>query len=449
MLAHGRRFFFSERAPAVNPADQQAVAEHLLARVRQVQIALAWPGPPAAGFHEKFADLLDSMGLVEFLLQLAEDFGTTPEIIEQAVNRQFGTIRELAGALLEKALTAVPKSHQPKTMLTAQVTGDSTGQCWLVGSAVSLPSTVQSAKEIDRRINHPEGWLLERTGIQQRRIWGEQDPLTEAAQAGRACLGQAGLSTDEVGALLVTTETPPLLVGLAAAIHQRLGLAPDIAALDIGGACTGFLAALWLARDLVGRAGSVLIIALEAASKYLHLVPGPDGEFAALFGDGAAACLLRNQPAGNNPVLLNDVVLGTDGSGASLLKVTRWEKGSVSVEMMGKALSSRAVRTMAQATGALATKHDLDLSQLAAVITHGGNGRMPPLLARHLGLPSERVWSETASTGNLGSASLPIAWALRGPVSRPVLWTAVGAGLTWGAALSGNFAKGGLIHDHP
>jgi 3-oxoacyl-[acyl-carrier-protein] synthase III len=140
----------------------------------------------------------------------------------------------------------------------------------------------------------------------------------------------------------------------------------------------------------------------------------------------------------NQPIQVNDVVLGTDGSGASLLKVTRWEKGSVSVDMMGKALAGRAVRTMARETQTLAKKHALDIEQLQAVISHGGNGRMPALLARHLGLSAERVWSETANTGNLGSASLPVAWALRGPVAGPVIWTAVGAGLTWGAALTGH-----------
>jgi 3-oxoacyl-[acyl-carrier-protein] synthase-3 len=376
------------------------------------------------------------MGLVEFLLQLAEDYGTTPEIIEQAVHRQFGTVWELADALSKKGLTSVANSNRPETMLKRHAGGEWTGQCWLAGCAACLPRTVQTAAEIDQRINHPEGWLLERTGIEQRRIWGEQDPLTAAAEAGRACLGQSGLNTTDVGALLVTSETPPLLLGLAAALHQRLGLTSNVTALEIGGACTGFLAALWLARDLVGRCGPVLIVAVEAASKYLHLVPGADGEFAALFGDGAAACLVMDRRSGNRSVVVSDVVLGTDGSGASLLKVKSWEKGSVSVEMMGKALAGRAVRAMAQATEVLAKKHSLDMEQVEAVISHGGNGRMPALLARQLGLPPQRVWSETAHTGNLGSASLPVAWAIRGPVSAPVLWAAVGAGLTWGAALT-------------
>ena len=70
------------------------------------------------------------------------------------------------------------------------------------------------------------------------------------------------------------------------------------------------------------------------------------------------------------------------------------------------------------------------------VVVHGGNGRLPGLLGRRLGLPSERVWSETPRTGNLGAASLPVAWAAHADIpAGPIIWTAVGAGLTWGAAL--------------
>ena len=63
---------------------------------------------------------------------------------------------------------------------------------------------------------------------------------------------------------------------------------------------------------------------------------------------------------------------------------------------------------------------------------------MPNLIALQLDLPPERIWSQTANTGNLGSASLPVTWALQAEAPRgPVAWTAVGAGLTWAAALTG------------
>jgi len=106
--------------------------------------------------------------------------------------------------------------------------------------------------------------------------------------------------------------------------------------------------------------------------------------------------------------------------------------------MRGTELAASAIHVMADSVEALAKRHGIEVAQLAAVIAHGGNGRMPALLARKLGLPPERVWSETAVTGNLGSASLPVAWAAPPPPNGPVIWTAVGAGLAWGAALTGS-----------
>jgi 3-oxoacyl-[acyl-carrier-protein] synthase-3 len=106
--------------------------------------------------------------------------------------------------------------------------------------------------------------------------------------------------------------------------------------------------------------------------------------------------------------------------------------------MEGGALAGRAVRAMADAVTRLTERYGLSPSDLTGVVTHGGNGRLPGLLARQLRLAPERVWSETARTGNLGSASLPVAWAARqGASAGRVAWTAVGAGLTWGAALIG------------
>jgi 3-oxoacyl-[acyl-carrier-protein] synthase III len=177
---------------------------------------------------------------------------------------------------------------------------------------------------------------------------------------------------------------------------------------------------------------------VEAHSRWLPARPGPEGEAAALFGDGAAACLLGRAAAGPAPVPLREVILGTDGGLGGLLGVRPGPSGGMEVRMDGPALAGRAVRAMADSVRELCERHGLSSGGLAAVVAHGGNGRLPGLLARQLGVAPERVWSETAETGNLGTASLPIAWAARGPVAGPVVWAAVGAGVQWGAALLGS-----------
>jgi 3-oxoacyl-[acyl-carrier-protein] synthase-3 len=209
-------------------------------------------------------------------------------------------------------------------------------------------------------------------------------------------------------------------------------------ALEVGGACTGFLAALWLARSLLAQTGAVLVIALEAPSRYLDLAPGRAGEAAALFGDAAAACLVCDQSTGREAVPLRAVVLGTDGAAGPLLQVQRAPSGRIELAMDGERLAGRAVRAMAGSVRDLVQEHGREVRELDAVVAHGGNGRLPALLARQLGLSPERVWSETRRTGNLGSASLPVAWsAHEPPTTGPVAWVAVGAGLTYAAALTG------------
>jgi 3-oxoacyl-[acyl-carrier-protein] synthase III len=410
---------------------------HLLGRIRQVHQNL---GQAPAGLEKPdalFSDLLDSMGMVEFLALLAEDFGVAPGQIDQCVDGRFGTVADLAATLgttgwvlrggLEPVTVAAPASRP-----TLPARG------WLAAAAARLPEQMQLASSMDEALHRPAGWLESHAGIARRHVWGEQDPLTAAAAAGRDCLNRAGVAGDKVGALLVTSEAPPLLAGLSAALHHRLDLKPTAMALEIGGACTGFLAALWTAESMLARVGAALIIAVEAPSRYLSLQPGPAGEAAALFGDGAAACLLCAEATGPSAIPVGEVVLCTDGSQGHLIQVERTAGGPIELRLDGGPLAHQAVRVMAQAVRDLLWDQGLALADVQAVVAHGGNGRLPALLARQLALPVERVWSETPSTGNLGSASLPVAWAAHQPSPPgPVVWTAVGAGLCWGAALTG------------
>src|SRR6266851_3175690 len=305
---------------------------------------------------------------------------------------------------------------------------------WLVSTSIRLPEKVQSAAEINEILRRPASWLESHAGIRKRLVWGDQDPLNAACESARECLRQAGLSPAEVGALLVTSEAPPMPVGLAAALHHQLGLGSEAVALEIGGACTGFLAAWWTALKFLPTTGAVLVISIESHSQHLALGPGPAGEAAALFGDAAAACLLCDQPVGAKAVPIRAILHRTDGSGAGLLQVKRGTTGSFELRMHGVALAGRAVRAMAQSVRDLVERPGVKLADLSGVIVHGGNGRLPNLVAMQLNLPPDRIWSQTANTGNLGSASLPVAWAMHPePPPGPIAWTAVGAGLTWAA----------------
>src|SRR5262249_25249737 len=185
------------------------------------------------------------------------------------------------------------------------------------------------------------------------------------------------------------------------------------------------------------QTGPVLVVTVEAPSRWLPLKPGSAGEAAALFGDAAAAALVGTRPLGNDAVPLDDVILGADGNAGRLLQGDGLGTGSFRLHMDGRALAGKAVKTMVQAVQRLLERHGLTLAQLKGVVAHGGNGRLPALLARRSGLSPDHVWSTTAWTGNLGSASLPVAWATQSAtIPGPVIWTTVGAGLTWAAALT-------------
>jgi 3-oxoacyl-[acyl-carrier-protein] synthase-3 len=418
--------------------DVKELTVHLLTRLQQVQARLGQVTAGADALQAPFADLLDSMGLAEFVAVLAEDCGVEATTIEESAGQRFGTVLELAAALARAGIAPATRTESGQALPAPLAPRKERTRAWLSAITLYLPGAVQEAAAIDTVLGRPDGWFAKRTGILQRRLWGKEDPLAGATNAARACLAEARLLHEEVGALLVTSEAPPVLAGLAAAIHHRLELVPDTVALEIGGACTGFLAALWLGKQLLAQVGPVVVVAVEAPSRFLTPGPGRAGEAAALFGDGAAACLLSPRPVSASSLPLGQVVLKVDEIGASLLRVHHEKNGPVEVRMKGPALAGSAVREMARMAQALVQQRGVAASDLAGIVCHGGNGRMPGLLARALGLPPEKVWSATPELGNLGSASLPAAWVnQRSSPTGPTAWVAVGAGLTVAGMLSG------------
>lgn len=404
---------------------------HVLTLVRRVEVALGME--PSAEVDSRLGDVFDSMGLVELIGHLADDCATEPADIEDAVGRRFGTIRELAAALQTAGFSPTAPRESGRT----QMRGFRPSQpAYLAAVRACLPAMKQSDTEIDALLGRPPGWFASRTGIVSRRLWGEQDPLTCAADVARQALHDAGVRIERVAALFVTSEAPPRMPGLAARIHALLELPRDRPAFEIGGACAGLLHAMRLGASLLTEE-AVLIVSVEAASRWLRLHPGPTGETAALFGDAAAACVLTSCFV-PGALLIREITLAVDGSRADLL-MAQLAGSIVELHMNGLAMAGQAGRALVSAIREIAEQHQLSPAQLQAIMVHGGNGRLPGLLARLLSLSPEAIHSTTAHTGNLGSASLAVAHVLASEACKPpMVWASVGAGMHFGAMLLGS-----------
>src|SRR5262249_17409413 len=151
---------------------------HLLMRLRGVQENLGMLAAPDVP-DGRFADLLDSMGMVEFLTVLADDCGVTPARIEGCVDRRFGTVVELAAAMYGARL---PPGRGPVEGLPPAAPGlarpklpREQSACWLGATVAVLPAAVQAAAALDAALRRPGGWLERHAGIRQRRTWGDED----------------------------------------------------------------------------------------------------------------------------------------------------------------------------------------------------------------------------------------------------------------------------------
>lgn len=300
--------------------------------------------------------------------------------------------------------------------------------------AMSVPRGVVANGSIAERLGVSESWIASRTGIRERRVTGPGETLTSlATDAGRAALERAGVAPEAVDLVLVATlSQDDLMPNAAPLVAGRLG-ARHAGAIDVGAACTGFIAALSLgvAQIESGRAATVLVVGADRISPF---VDADDRTTAPLFGDGAgAAVLTANTDAGR----VGPVVLGAASDGAGCLTAAR---SDAKIRMRGPETFRVALLRLAEATRAVAERARRTLDEIDLFVYHQGNARLLDALARRLGLPRDKVVYSVDGYGNTSAASVPIALCTAGEAGALhdgalVLVAAVGAGITWGAAL--------------
>jgi 3-oxoacyl-[acyl-carrier-protein] synthase III len=316
------------------------------------------------------------------------------------------------------------------------------------GTAVSItglgsyvPERVVTNDELAKHVDTSDEWIIERTGIRERRMAAPEQALSDLAlPAARAALADAGLDGADIDLLIVATVTPDFAFpSTAALIADALG-AREAGAYDLSAGCTGFMYGIAQAYGMVasGLSKRALVIGGDVLSKILDW---NDRSTLVLFGDGAGAVVL--EPVAERGFLGFD--LGADGAGGESL----WLPGSGSrafeepekyVKMNGREVFRFATRVLVQSAEELLEQCGTSISDVDVYVPHQANVRIIDHATRKLGVPSERVVVNVDRYGNTSSGSIPLALADAAADGRLrpgklVLMTGMGAGLTWGSAL--------------
>jgi 3-oxoacyl-[acyl-carrier-protein] synthase-3 len=311
----------------------------------------------------------------------------------------------------------------------------------ITGLGSKVPDRVVSNDELAQYVETSNEWILERTGIRERRMAAKEEALSDVALP--ACidaLKQAGLDGKDVDLLIVATVTPDMAFPSTGAIlADRLG-ATDAAAYDLSAGCTGFMYALAQAYGMLagGLAKRALVVGGDLLSRILDW---EDRSTLVLFGDGAGAVVLEATPEAG----FLGFELGADGAGGENL----WLPGSGSrifdeadrhVKMNGREVFKFATRILVQSAEDLLEQCGLSIEDVDVYVPHQANMRIIDHATRKLGVPSDRVVINVDRFGNTSSGSIPLALADAAADGRLkpgklVLMTGMGAGLTWGSAL--------------
>jgi 3-oxoacyl-[acyl-carrier-protein] synthase-3 len=314
---------------------------------------------------------------------------------------------------------------------------------------VAVPAGVLTNHDLSSTLDTSDQWIVERTGIRERRIAGpEQSVAMLSREASERALAMAELRVEDIDTIVLATASPDhLLPGTACELQALLG-AHNAAAFDITAACPGFVYALAVAEGLVasGQGKNVLVVGAEKLSTITDF---QDRSTAILFGDGAGASVVRRS-SGNGRGILS-IFLRSDGRLVPLLY--RPGGGSADpisekvvcdrshyMKMAGREVFKAAVLAMAEACDEVLQRAGVSADDVDLLIPHQANLRIIEATAKHSGMPMSKVMVNLDRYGNTSSASIPLALeqAVEEGRVKPgslVLLVAFGAGFSWGSAL--------------
>jgi 3-oxoacyl-[acyl-carrier-protein] synthase III len=308
-----------------------------------------------------------------------------------------------------------------------------------------LPERILTNDELARLVDTSDEWIVERTGIRERRIAATGELTSDlAVAAATAALADANTSAEEIDLVVVATSTPDqTFPATATAVQSRLGITRG-AAFDLQAVCSGFVYALVTADTFIrsGQATNVLVIGAETFSRILDWT---DRTTCVLFGDGAGAVVVKawhgSGNLGDRGILAGR--LRSDGRYSDKLYVDGGPSSTGTVghlRMEGREVFKHAIVNMTgimdETLAAAGAKPD----DVDWFVPHQANIRILDGTARKFGIETGRVVITVDKHGNTSAASVPLALDVAvkdGRIKRGdlVLMEAMGGGFTWGAVL--------------
>ncbi|NVK14765.1 MAG: ketoacyl-ACP synthase III [Rhodobacteraceae bacterium] len=314
----------------------------------------------------------------------------------------------------------------------------------VVGTGHYLPQRVVENAEFEATLDTTDEWIRSRSGIERRHFAAEGETTSDmAAKAAERALADAGLTADDVDAIVVATSTPDLTFPSAATMVQsKLGMTKGFA-FDVQAVCAGFVYALSNASALIasGQASRVMVIGAETFSRIMDWT---DRSTCVLFGDGAGALLLeaQEQPGTNKDRGILATDLNSDGRYKDLLYVD----GGVSthttghLRMQGNQVFRHAVEKLASTANTALDRAGLSAADVDWIVPHQANIRIIQGTAKKMGLSMDNVVVTVQDHGNTSAASIPLALSVgkdRGQIKEGdlIVTEAIGGGLAWGAVV--------------
>ena len=299
----------------------------------------------------------------------------------------------------------------------------------IIGIGRSLPEKILTNFELEQRMDTSDEWIRTMTGIEERRIAGDdQDTSHMAREAAQKAIDDAGIDPAEIGMILVATVTPDQpFPSMSCVIQQEIG-AVNAAAMDLSAACAGFMYGVVTAKQFIESDvyKYVLVVGVEKLSK---ITDWEDRNTAVLFGDGAGAVVIGKVSEGRGILSFE---LGSDGSGGKHLYQDEY------LVMNGREVFKFAVRQMGESALNVIEKAGLEKEAVDFLIPHQANIRIMEASRQRLDLPIEKMSKTIHKYGNTSAASIPISLVEDVEEGRikdddVIVMVGFGGGLTWGA----------------